>query len=181
MDFNLKITKYTCLFLATKTEEARISLPEFATKCGLSHEEVIRISKMEYVLLEALDCQLHICNPIPPLDGFIIKLQTVMESTVSLAIRMKALKNILAAIAHDTMFLYSPSQIALAALKDAIPEDLQQMYHQILNKVFSDHPQWKWISHNVEEIEKNNCFAVPSPQQVEKIKQMAPNYFSKFP
>jgi hypothetical protein len=127
---------------------------------------------LEYVLLEALNCQLRICNPLLPLDGFIIKLQGVMGQNLALPIRMKAIANVLSSIMHDSMFIYSPSQIALAALKPALGNDLQQMYDTMLNKVFSDHPQWGWIKQNLEDIEANNCFALPSQQQVNKIKEI---------
>lgn len=70
----------------------------------------------EFLLMEALDYSLTVYNSFNPLDGFLVELKNKYGDENMPILKKHALSFINDAILTDATFLFSPSQIALAAL-----------------------------------------------------------------
>jgi len=104
------------VYVACKTEEHHISAEEFGKTLSVNCDTIL---EMEIVLLQGLHFQFVVYHPYTPLHGFIIDLKEkrITADTDSVWTEATAIINRL--LTTDAALLYSPSQIALAALSRA--------------------------------------------------------------
>ncbi|KAL7662772.1 Cyclin-like domain-containing protein [[Candida] zeylanoides] len=128
MEFNPKSVLYTCLFLAAKSENYFMSIASFASK--LPKTEPSDVLDLEFTVLQSLRFTLYVHHPFRPLYGFFLDMQAVLlyPSPTMYDVNVDTLgalydraKGWLVehALLSDVEFMYTPPQIALAALYDS--------------------------------------------------------------
>lgn len=127
MEFNPKLVLYTCLFLAAKLENYFMSIALFASK--LPKTEPSDVLDLEFTVLQLLRFTLYVHHPFRPLYGFFLDMQAVLlyPSPTMYDVNVDTLGALYDrakvwlvehALLSDVEFMYTPPQIALAALYD---------------------------------------------------------------
>lgn len=128
MDYHPKEVMCTATFLAFKAENAFVQISHFVEAIGVTDAKTIL--DLEFHLLESLAFTLKVQNALTPLHGFFLDMQTVFgklppdqlpEGTKDIgafvgSLYDQARKILISNFATDASFLYTPPQIALAAL-----------------------------------------------------------------
>ncbi|EGF80229.1 hypothetical protein BATDEDRAFT_88645 [Batrachochytrium dendrobatidis JAM81] len=128
MDYDPKIILMTCLFLSTKVENSLMPLDEFLSKVPKSPDASVMIH-LEFVLSKGIQFEYSVHHPYWPLHGFFLDIQTFIQSSQprgkhpDLIKRLYAVYNqatdlITSSLISDALFMYMPSQIALAAIQE---------------------------------------------------------------
>uniref|UniRef100_A0A060T8V4 ARAD1C32648p n=1 Tax=Blastobotrys adeninivorans TaxID=409370 RepID=A0A060T8V4_BLAAD len=128
MDYHPMNILYTCVFLATKSENHFISIERFCA--GLKRTEPATILGLEFLLLQSLSFTLAVQSGLRPLHGFFLDMQSALPDLSSSAIGSlhdRARKILIKGFITDALFLYTPPQVALAALHTA-DKDLTEKY-----------------------------------------------------
>lgn len=123
MQYHPKNILYTCLFLAAKSENYFISIETFCK--GLQKTEPKDILDLEFTVLQSLKFTLLVHHPFRPLYGFFLDFQQVLldikiDEIGELYDQAKNWLNNYALLS-DVSFLFTPPQIALAAMYDTNP------------------------------------------------------------
>ncbi|KAK9463662.1 cyclin-like protein [Lipomyces oligophaga] len=136
MEYHPHNIMYTCLFLATKSENHFISIDNFIAP--LQHVSTKAILDLEFVVSQALSFTLLVHHAFAPIHGYFLDLQTLFPTRLDEigSAHDKARKFANDSLFSDAQFLYTPPQIALAALALS-NSDLMDKY---LLKKFEDHP-----------------------------------------
>lgn len=125
MKYHPKNVLFTCLFLAAKLENYFISIESFCK--ALPKTEPHHILDLEFTVLQALKFTLLVHHPFRPLYGFFLDFQLVLlhpqvfhDVTVDTLGELydKAKRWLNEAMLSDGGFLFTPPQIALAAMWD---------------------------------------------------------------
>jgi len=118
MEFYPQNVMLLCVYLACKVDEYNICIDKFVAMLEetLQDETGSFILTNELLLMEALKFSLTVHNSYRPLDGFINQLKHSLPDFDESKIRGKAESFINDAMLTDATLLYTPSQIALAAL-----------------------------------------------------------------
>ncbi|CAH6723175.1 cyclin Ccl1p [[Candida] jaroonii] len=123
MQYHPKNILYTCLFLAAKSENYFISIETFCK--GLQKTEPKDILDLEFTVLQSLKFTLLVHHPFRPLYGFFLDFQQVLSDIKidEIGELYDQAKNWLNnyALLSDVSFLFTPPQIALAAMYDTNP------------------------------------------------------------
>lgn len=131
MDHSPRLVMLTSLYLAGKTEESYISAERIAEVVGEPSLEKA-ILKFETQIIQDLDFQLIVFNPYRSLEGFCLFLGDWLqeqsygsEKSGQLSSKMKTEAYQLAdrLLLSDAVFLYPPSQCALAMMKVALERE----------------------------------------------------------
>lgn len=119
MEYEPKLILATCVFLAAKSENFFIPINQFSE--ALSGIETSEILNLEFVLFKSLGFTLTVHNALRPLHGFFLDMQACGDFDSALLGQMHdaAKKVVVDGFSNDAIFLFTPSQIALAALMDA--------------------------------------------------------------
>ncbi|KAK7203728.1 cyclin-like protein [Myxozyma melibiosi] len=130
MEFHPRNIMYTCLFLATKSENHFISIDNFV-------QPLQRVSKqsiidLEFIVAQTLSFTLLVHHAFNPIHGYFLDLQSVfadrMDEIRSAHDRARRYAN--DSLFSDAAFLFTPPQIALAALMMA-NEGLMDAYMDV--------------------------------------------------
>lgn len=119
MEYDPKLILPTCVFLAAKAENFFIPIHQFAE--ALKDIEPQQILDLEFCLFETLGFNLTVHNALRPLHGFFLDMQSSgdFDNAMLGTMHDQAKSIIVDAFANDVVFLYTPSQIALAALMES--------------------------------------------------------------
>lgn len=120
-----------CLYLACKTEDCYLSAAELGRLVGMPAEVLL---KMELVLLQGLNFDLHVHSVHRALDGWLMDLtdwmERIIENTMSETqqndLRSSAYKAADVILLSDAPLLFTPAQLGLAALDVGLTETLGQ-------------------------------------------------------
>lgn len=126
-EFHPKLILFTCLFLAAKLENYFMSIESFTSK--LPKTEPKDVLDFEFIILLSLKFTLYVHHPFRPLYGLFLDTQAILLHLSPLmydvnvdtlgALYDKAKKWLVDyAIISDVSFLFTPPQIALAAMYD---------------------------------------------------------------
>ncbi|KAJ1975118.1 hypothetical protein H4R34_004455 [Dimargaris verticillata] len=116
MDYPPKFIMLTCLYLATKTENHFIQIEEFAKPSTLKTTPK-DILDYEFIVSQSLKFEFTIHHPYSPLYGFFLDAQAVVDNMALLTqVYNKAMEWCHKSLFTDLVFLYFPSQVALAAM-----------------------------------------------------------------
>ncbi|GIY20461.1 cyclin-H [Caerostris darwini] len=118
MDYHPKDIIVTCVYLASKVEEFNVSMSQFVANVKGDREKATEIIlNHEHLLMKQLNFDLTIYNPHRAVEGFLIDIKTrYIELSEPERLR-PAIEEFLDKVQlTDACFLYSPSQIALAAI-----------------------------------------------------------------
>ncbi|EGW34903.1 uncharacterized protein SPAPADRAFT_58028 [Spathaspora passalidarum NRRL Y-27907] len=127
MEYHPKNILYTCVFLAAKSENYFISIDSFVR--ALQGTEAAHILDLEFIVLQSLKFTLLVHHPVRPLYGFFLDFQAVLlhPEPVMYDVSVDTLGNLYNrakdwlnehAVTSDVTFLFTPPQIALAAMYD---------------------------------------------------------------
>ncbi|RLV92140.1 Cyclin CCL1 [Spathaspora sp. JA1] len=127
MEYHPKNILYTCVFLAAKSENYFISIDSFVR--ALQGTEASHILDLEFIVLQSLKFTLLVHHPVRPLYGFFLDFQAVLlhPEPVMYDVSVDTLGNLYNkakdwlneyAVTSDVTFLFTPPQIALAAMYD---------------------------------------------------------------
>ncbi|KAI5953366.1 hypothetical protein KGF54_002737 [Candida jiufengensis] len=127
MEYHPKNILYTCIFLAAKSENYFISIEKFVN--SLQNLKVKDILDLEFIVLQSLKFTLLVHHPIRPLYGFFLDFQAELlhPSPVMYDVSVDTIGNLYNKAKEwlnkyymfsDVAFLYTPPQIALAAMYD---------------------------------------------------------------
>ena len=122
MDHPPKEMFLVCLYMACKVEEHNVSVDRFVEILPADRREKTKdfILAHELLLMQRLEFHLTIHNPYRPMEGFIIDVKTRCPKLGDPEKwRISAEDFLRKALMTDVSLLYSPSQIALAALFSA--------------------------------------------------------------
>ena len=131
MDHSPRLVMLTSLYLAGKTEESYISAERIAEVVGEPTLEKA-ILKFETQIIQDLDFQLIVFNPYRSLEGFCIFLRDWLEEIsydsekidqLSGRIKTEAYQLADRLLLSDAVFLYPPSQCALAMMRLALQRE----------------------------------------------------------
>lgn len=132
MEYHPRNVLFTCVFLAAKLENCFMKLDAFVNAARKSNSKLTEkdIADLEFTVLQLLKFTLLVHHPFRPLYGFFLDFQLVLMSPADPVLtvdRLGALydraKRWLSdqALLTDVQFLYTPPQIALAALYSVDP------------------------------------------------------------
>lgn len=117
MEYHPQYIMYTCLFLAAKVENNFIGINTFSKAIPKTTPE--SILQYEYPILESMKFTLLCRHPYQPLYGFYLDIQAVFPKIdpKRLGVAYDSARSLLNESSFsDAVFLYTPPQIALAAL-----------------------------------------------------------------
>ncbi|XP_059167590.1 cyclin-H-like isoform X2 [Physella acuta] len=130
MDFHPKDIMLTCVYLACKVEEFYVPIGQFVRNLRGDREKFAdAILSFELTLMAKLNYHLTVHNPFRPLEGFFIDIKTRFKEAQNFErIRKSAEEFIERSLQSDACLIFSPSQIALTAIrfgaaKEGIPID----------------------------------------------------------
>ncbi|KAI6232015.1 hypothetical protein M3Y95_00442200 [Aphelenchoides besseyi] len=119
MEYSPKVIIQACYYLATKIDEFNVSIDEFVANLqkGSAKENAEQILKWEPIIIHRLDYQLTIHCPFRPFEGHVMELKNHGMLGFDLeAIRPYANEFFRKCLYGDSMLIYAPTHIALAAL-----------------------------------------------------------------
>ncbi|GBM61175.1 Cyclin-H [Araneus ventricosus] len=118
MNYHPKDIVVTCVYLASKVEEFNVSIAQFVANVRGDREKATEIIlNHELLLMQQLNFDLSVYNPYRPVEGFLIDIKTRYTELFDPEHLRPAIEEFLDKIQFtDACFLYSPSQIALAAI-----------------------------------------------------------------
>lgn len=127
MEYHPKNVLYTCIFLAAKSENYFISIESFVKVLNKTNPK--DILDLEFNVLQSLKFTLLVHHPFRPLYGFFLDYQAVLlhPSPLMYDVTVDTLGSLYDkakkwlndhALLSDIMFLFSPPQVALAAMYD---------------------------------------------------------------
>lgn len=121
MEYHPRICFLVCAWIACKTDEFNVSIEEFMRNITweIDYDKTVKaMMDLELIVMQKLDFHLTIHNSFRPLEGFLIDLKTRSPNITPDAdkLRTNAQEFIFTTFQTNNSLLYSPSQIALAAL-----------------------------------------------------------------
>ena len=121
IDHNPKITVPTIILLACKVENRYLSLRRIVEATGMDEQE---IRNCEYVISQGLMFDFAVYHPFLPLYGLYLELQRLNQDTDEVKSQLSkayalAEQLILDSYFGDACFIYTPSQLAWAAMSYA--------------------------------------------------------------
>ncbi|CAG5129233.1 unnamed protein product, partial [Candidula unifasciata] len=119
MDYHPKDIMLTCVYLACKVEEFYVPIGQFVKNLRGDREKFAdAILSFELTLMSKLNYHLTVHNPFRPLEGFLIDIKTHCRDIPNVErIRRPAEEFLERSLLSDACLIFSPSQIALAAVK----------------------------------------------------------------
>ncbi|XP_034941959.1 cyclin-H [Chelonus insularis] len=121
MDYHPKEILVTCVYLASKVEEFNVSISQFVSNLKGDREKASDIVlNNELLLMQQLNYHLTVHNPFRPVEGFMIDIKTRCTSLENPERLRPYIDDFLERVfLTDSVLLYAPSQIALAAVLHA--------------------------------------------------------------
>ncbi|CAM0135616.1 hypothetical protein VKS41_005267 [Umbelopsis sp. WA50703] len=156
MDYHPKDVLYTCLFLATKAENERLSIDEFCQRLRVPSSD--SVLNLEFTVSQGLKFEYCIYHPYRAAYGFFLDLQTVMTEMKPLkALYSKVQALIAKLVLTDVPFVYQPSQIAITCFMVADDDpDIQKAINNYIDLRFMDQkPMLMKIKEDVDSTLKN--------------------------
>ncbi|BES97951.1 unnamed protein product [Nesidiocoris tenuis] len=136
MNYHPKEILVTCVYLSCKVEEFNVSISQFVSNIkGDQKKAADVIINNELLLMQQLNYHLTVHNPFRPIEGFLIDIKVRSQLGDPDKLRPEIDELIEKLYLTDGCLLYSPSQIALAAILHSASknkENLDSYVTQIL-------------------------------------------------
>lgn len=136
MDYHPKEMLVTCVYLASKVEEFNVSISQFVANIKGDREKATEIIlNNELLLMLHLNYNLTVHHPFRPIEGLLIDIKSRGSMRDPERLRPGIEEMIDRVYLTDAILLYSPSQIALAAILHAaskITENLDSYVTEFL-------------------------------------------------
>ncbi|KAG9141651.1 hypothetical protein Leryth_015338 [Lithospermum erythrorhizon] len=138
MEHHPKDIMLTCIYAACKAEENHVSAEELGKGIFQDHQLILN---NEMLVLQSLGFDLIVYAPYRALEGFVNDLEDFSGATVDVNM-IKAMHKVAAALVDKIMrtegpLLFSPGQLALAALRRANEECMVFDFERYLGRVLS--------------------------------------------
>lgn len=140
MDFHPKDLVVTCVYLSCKVEEFNVTISQFVANVKGDREKATEIIlNLELLLMQQLNFDLSIYTPYRPVEGFLIDIKTRYSQISNPEAFRSGIDEFLDVIQFsDAYFLYSSSQIALAAVAYGA-EQCQESLDGYITDILFDH------------------------------------------
>lgn len=154
MDFPPKEILVTCVYLACKVEEFNVSMDHFVGNLNGNREKAAAIIlDNELLLMQQLNYQLTIHNPFRPLEGLMIDIKTRFKTLHDPERLRPEIDEFLEKVFFtDAILIYSPSQIALAAIIHSASLSKENVDQYITQILFGDDE--KYLLNLIEAVKK---------------------------
>jgi len=118
MDYHPKDIMYPCVYMACKVEEFNVTIGQFVGNMRLfeAEEAIDIVLSQELLLMQMLHYHLTVHNPYRPIEGLLIDIKTRSDIPDPERLRKGIDDFINRSLRTDACLLFSPSQIALAAI-----------------------------------------------------------------
>ncbi|XP_017784009.1 PREDICTED: cyclin-H [Nicrophorus vespilloides] len=138
MNYHPKEIMVTCVYLACKVEEFNVSIGQFVSNIKGDREKASDIIlNNELLLMEQLNYHLAIHNPFRPVEGLIIDIKTRCQSLNDPERLRPGIDQLLDKVfLTDAILLYSPSQMALAAILHAASKLQENLDSYVTDTLF---------------------------------------------
>ncbi|GMR30477.1 hypothetical protein PMAYCL1PPCAC_00672, partial [Pristionchus mayeri] len=142
IEYSPKVVMTACYYLATKIDEFYVPVDEFVEnlRSGTREQNTARILALEPEIHRVLKYQLTIHCPFRPFEGHLMEMKrTLLILNFDIeTLRPAANQFMRETLLGETMLLYAPTQISLAAIKHALasnaksPEVLRDFVQKLL-------------------------------------------------
>ncbi|CAD7076797.1 unnamed protein product [Hermetia illucens] len=137
MDFHPKEILATCVYLSCKVEEFNVSIGQFVGNIkGDRLKAMDIILSNELLLMQQLNYYLTVHNPYRPIEGFLIDIKTRCSMANPERLRPGIDEFVDKTFLTDACLLYSPSQIALAAVLHAASKEQENLDSYVTESLF---------------------------------------------
>nr|CAI5863334.1 unnamed protein product [Callosobruchus analis] len=139
MNYHPKEIMVTCIYLACKVEEFNVSIQQFVANIKGDREKATDIIlNNELLLMEQLNFHLSIHNPFRPVEGLLIDIKTRCSLHDPERLRQGTEHFLERALLTDAILLYSPSQVALAAVLHAASKLQENLDSYVTDTLFGE-------------------------------------------
>ncbi|CAG8811562.1 1827_t:CDS:2, partial [Racocetra persica] len=143
MDYHPKEIIVTCLFLAAKVEHSFVAIEEFTKVFEFPKETIF---ELELVVSQSLRYEYAVHHPYLASFGLFLDMQNFIKDIPKIKLLYeKSLEFVNKSLFTDCMFIYQPSQIALATLRMAAKQDNYDLEKIYLQFKFKSDPKEKVI------------------------------------
>ncbi|XP_072387025.1 cyclin-H [Diabrotica undecimpunctata] len=137
MNFHPKEIMVTCIYLASKVEEFNVSIQQFVANIKGDRDKATDIIlNNELLLMEQLNFHLSIHNPYRPVEGLLIDIKTRTNLHDPERLRPGTEHFLERTLLTDAILLYSPSQVALAAVLHAASKLQENLDSYVTDTLF---------------------------------------------
>ncbi|RZC41738.1 cyclin-H [Asbolus verrucosus] len=137
MNHHPKEIMVTCIYLACKVEEFNVSIQQFVANLKGDREKATDIIlNNELLLMEQLNFHLSVHNPFRPVEGLLIDIKTRCTLNDPERLRPGTEHFLERALLTDVVLLYSPSQVALAAVLHAASKLQENLDSYVTDTLF---------------------------------------------
>ncbi|KYQ52918.1 Cyclin-H, partial [Trachymyrmex zeteki] len=139
MDYHPKEILVTCVYLACKVEEFNVSISQFVANIKGDREKASDIIlNNELLLMQQLNYNLTVHNPFRPVEGLMIDIKTRYTSLENPEKLRQHIDEFLERVfLTDSVLLYAPSQVALAATLHAASRASANLDNYVTDILFS--------------------------------------------
>ncbi|KAL0118988.1 hypothetical protein PUN28_009549 [Cardiocondyla obscurior] len=139
MDYHPKEILVTCVYLACKVEEFNVSIFQFVANIKGDREKASDIIiNNELLLMQQLNYNLTVHNPFRPVEGLMIDIKTRYTSLENPEKLRQHIDEFLERVfLTDSVLLYAPSQVALAATLHAASRASANLDNYVTDILFS--------------------------------------------
>ncbi|XP_011310212.1 cyclin-H [Fopius arisanus] len=139
MDYHPKEILVTCVYLAAKVEEFNVSISQFVANLKGDREKASDIVlNNELLLMQQLNYNLTVHNPFRPVEGLMIDIKTRCTALENPERLRPHIDDFLEKVfLTDSVLLYAPSQIALAAILHAASKISANLDNYVTDILFS--------------------------------------------
>ncbi|XP_008202058.1 cyclin-H isoform X1 [Nasonia vitripennis] len=139
MDYHPKEILVTCVYLACKVEEFNVSIIQFVANIMGDREKASDIIlNNELLLMQQLNYNLTVHNPFRPVEGLLIDIKTRFPCPSNPEKLRPYIDEFLEKVfLTDSVLLYAPSQIALAAMLHAASSTNVNLDSYVTDVLFS--------------------------------------------
>ena len=182
MDHHPKEILVTCVYLACKVEEFNVSMAQFVANIQGNQERATKIIlNNELLLMQELQFHLTIHNPFRAVEGMIIDIKTRHSAGAEVDSWRPHIDKFLDSVLLTNAFLiYSPSQIALAAIIHAASVHKVNVDSYVTQQLFEGQPQEAMI-HIVTSAQSSSIQFIFLNNETRQLYSKSPGLCSKSP
>jgi len=137
MDYHPKEILVTAVYLACKVEEFNVSMQQFVANIPGNQEKATNvILNNELLLMQELKFHLTIHNPYRAMEGLLIDIKTRYSLADVESWRLEMEEFLGEVYLTNSIMIYSPSQIALAAIIHSASRQQQNVDRYVTEKLF---------------------------------------------
>lgn len=130
--------RVTCVYLSCKVEEFNVSIGQFVGNIkGDRIKAMDIILSNELLLMRELNYYLTVHNPYRPIEGFLIDIKTRCNLVSPDRLRGGIEEFLEKTFLTDACLLYSPSQLALAAVLHAASKEQENLDSYVTDALFN--------------------------------------------